>query len=175
MRKNNYSSGYSNSADNESNKNKVCAEDVNMAPENSQIDDEMGEESFMSQTDNGRKSYSEVDGDGFNQMQSDGRKGISRKRKQTKKSKVKQEKAAKITKRNIEEHQSNNYVYNRETVAQFTKYRSMKIAKEREDLVESRSLGMKVSLFCGLTATQIQDRIQQDIDAITTAIDSSDM
>lgn len=123
------------------------ADDVNMAQVASQMEDDLVEDSYMSQTDNGRKSCSEVDGDGFHQAASDRGKGDVRKRKQIKKSKSKLEKMKKLMKKEVEDFNSPGYRSNKETVEQFTRYRSLKIAKEREDIVESRSLGMKVSLF----------------------------
>lgn len=133
--------------DSQKNKNIEYAEDVKMAQVASQMEEEMAEDSYMSQTDNGRKSCSEVDGDGYHQADSDSRKGDVRKRKQIKKSKSKLEKMKKLMKKEVEDFNSPGYRSNKETVEQFTRYRSLKIAKEREDIVESRSLGMKVSLF----------------------------
>lgn len=140
---------YSNSLDNESvnNKNVAYQDDVNMANVNSQLDDDMVEESYMSQTDKDRKSCSELEVEGYHQTQSDLRKGDPRKRKQMKKLKSRQEKIKKLIKRSPDDYNSPSYRSNKETVEDFTRYRSLKIAKEREDIVESRSLGMKVSLF----------------------------
>lgn len=105
----------------------------------------MPEESYISQSENERKSVSEMGINGYHQAQSDRERLNSKK--QVKKSKSKLEKMKKLIKREVEEFNSPGYRSNKETVEQFTRYRSLKIAKEREDIVESRSLGMKVSLF----------------------------
>ena len=140
-----------------------------MAQENSQLDEDMVDDSYFSQCENPKKLASE-NGQSVGHQNQDSRKGDAKRRKQLKKSKSRQEKSKSSNKRSSEEQPPSYYRHATETVAYFTKIRSLKIAKEREDIVESRSLGMKVSLFCGLTATQIQDRIQQDIETISNAI-----
>lgn len=56
------------------------------------------------------------------------------------------------------------------TLEQLLIYRSLKIAREREEIIESRSLSAKVMLFCGYTTPQIQDRTLQDIHMIKSMI-----
>jgi len=70
----NNSSCYSNSVDSESHKIKPTEfqEDVNMENGGSQVDDELAEGSYVSNTDKDRKSLSELDCDSYSQMQDEG-------------------------------------------------------------------------------------------------------
>lgn len=172
----NNSSCYSNSNDEESHKHKNGDnhEEPKILNGVSQVDEEMVDASFVSQTDNDRKSVTDNDYDSYSQTPGDGRKGDPRKRKTFKKSKSKTEKSMKFIKKSINEHHYSSFKRDSESIEQFTMIRSMQIAREREDIVESRSLGLKVSLFCGLTQPQIQERILQDIESISNAITCND-
>jgi hypothetical protein len=138
----NNSSVYSNSAENEASKPQKSefVADGNMAIENSQLDEEMVEDSYYSQTDNGKKVALEIDPNGTVQESVDSRKETSKKRKQVKKSKSGSFKAKKMIKRTVEDNSSNDYQRYHEPIEEFTKERSIKIVKERQDIVESRSL-----------------------------------
>lgn len=162
--------------DNESHKHKNgdVLEDVKMVNDVSQVDEEMGDAYFASQTEKDKKSISELDCDSYSQTPDDGRKRDTRKRNSQKKAKGKSDRQKALNKRNVQEYNPSSFRRDSESVEDFTRYRSMKIAKEREDIVESRSLGLKVSLFCGLTQPQILERIQQDIESISNAITSND-
>lgn len=172
----NNSSYYSNSLDNESPQynNGIYNGDVNMEQENSQVDDDMIEDSLNSQSEHVKKSPSENGASQSHQNHSNGRKGDSKKRKQIKKNKSKSEKGKNVLKRTAEEQHTSYHRNTTESVEYFTQIRSLKIAKDREDIVESRSLGSKVSQFWGLTPTQIQDRIQQDLESISNAITTNE-
>lgn len=133
--------------DSHKNKNNEYQEDVNMAAANSQIDDDLVEASYVSNTERDKKSCSELDVDNYSQMNTEGRKGDNRKRKAVKKGRYNMEKLKKTNKRSAEDYHPSNLRKEHESIAEFTKYRSMKMTKERDDIIESRNLGVKVSLF----------------------------
>lgn len=144
----NNSSFGSNSVENASPPYKVnYDDDVKMAPGNSQMEDENVAESYMSPSETGKNVGSELDGDTYNQGTGGSRKGAHKKHKQIKKSRSKVELSRKFMRRSPDDYEPHSYYNSKETVEQFTRYRSLKIAKDREDIVESRSLGMKVSQF----------------------------
>lgn len=118
-----------------------------MAAANSQIDEDLAEPSYVSNTERDKKSCSELDGDNYSQMHTEGRKGDNRKRKTVKKNRYNMEKLKKTNKRSTEDYHPSNFRKDHESVAEFTKYRSMKMTKERDDIIEGRNLGVKVSLF----------------------------
>lgn len=163
---------YSNSVENETPnyKNKDYRANSNILNANSQVDEEMVDESYFSQTDNGKRVESELGGDGMGHTDLDGRNADPRKRKQIKKSKSSQSRAKKLTKRPTEDAMSTDYQKFKETVEEFTRERSERIAKERLDLVESRTLFANVAKFCGLTDAIIQDRLEQDLNTIKSLI-----
>lgn len=138
-------SSISNSAEEESQKNIKNIEytdEANIVPQTYQMDEEMPEESCMSHTDNGKKVPSDLDGDQFTNGEQI--KGEERKIKESKKGKgIKRKKAQ----RNYEEYSNTDVKNYKDTVEEFTRYRSIKFARENDDKVESRSLAQKVSLF----------------------------
>jgi len=138
----NNSSDYSNCADNEAQnfKSNDFSGDALMANANSQLDEEMVEDSYSFQTDNGQVVSSELDPEGVGQNGTDSRKGELKKRKQVKKNKNDFSKLKKSVQRPTEDNCSNGYQRNKESLEEFTKERSMRIARERIDIVESRSL-----------------------------------
>jgi hypothetical protein len=137
-------SSFSNSAEEESQKHKNLeyTDDANIVQQASQMDEEMQEESCMSHTDNGKKAPSDLDGDQFTNGEQI--KGEERKIKESKNKKVLKRKKSK---RNYEEYSNTDVKNYKDTVEEFTRYRSIKFARENEDKVESRSLAQKVSLF----------------------------
>lgn len=138
----NNSSSFSNSGDQETNnyKNIPYPPEVSIHKGQSQADEEMRDDSMYSQTDNGNRINSELGNDGMRHNGTDSRSDFKNKRKQSKKSKNFQTKTKKLVKRLSEEQYSNDYQRPVETVEEFTKERSMKISKERLDIVESRTL-----------------------------------
>jgi hypothetical protein len=140
----------------------------------SQVDEEMVDESYYSQTDGCKRGGSEVEAEGMGQPLLDSRKMEFKKRKHLKKSKSSLSKIKKVIKTPSEDRISNDYLRYKESVEEFTKERSMKYTKEHIDIVESRTLLANVSKFCGLTESFIQDRVQQDLDTITNAISVND-
>jgi hypothetical protein len=138
-------SSFSNSGEEESQKNIKNLEytdDANIVQQAFQMDEEMQEESCMSHTDNGKKVPSDLDGDQFTNGEQI--KGEERKIKESKNKKVLKRKKSK---RNYEEYSNTDVKNYKDTVEEFTRYRSIKFARENEDKVESRSLAQKVSLF----------------------------
>jgi len=121
--------------------------DVIMANANSQLDQEVVEDSYYSQTDNGKVLLSDVDPESLGQNGTESRKGDLKKRRQVKKSKSGLSKLKKTLIRPTEDNCSNDFQRYRESVEEFTNERSRRIAKERIDIVESRSLCMNVSQF----------------------------
>lgn len=133
-------------------------------------DEEMVDESYMSQTDNGKKSCSEMDGDACSYSVAEGRPGNGKPHRKIKKSHSKIEKVRKLKKRTAEEFESQSQIHQSDTVEEFTMWRSLKISKEREDIVDPRVLGSKVATFWGITPAQVQERILQDIETISNAV-----
>ena len=104
------------------------------------LDEEMVDESYYSQTDNGRKNGSEVDADGMGHAGSDSRKMEFKRRKPLNKRKSGNIKSKRLLKMQSEEQMSADYHRPKETIAEFTLERSRLIAKDRIDIVESRTL-----------------------------------
>jgi len=166
------SSDCSNSVDKESlsGRNSPYRPGANADSSNSQADDVLRDESCCSQSDGRRKHGAARDAGRAYRTLSDEPDGDLHRRKQPKKSSSKTDKPDKLLKRGPDAADLPERRSHRETIEQFTKERSMRIAKEREDIVESRSLLMKVSMFCGLTTAQIHEKILQDLETISNAI-----
>lgn len=130
----------------------------------------MVDEFSYSQTENGKRDCSDIDIEGTGQNAKDLKKDEGKKKKQIKKTKSGHIKIKRMAKRNSEDRYSNDCQRYKDTIEEFTRERSLRISKERLDIVESRSLCMNVSQFCGLTPAMIQERIQQDLETITNAI-----
>lgn len=124
-------SSYSNSVENETS---------NMANQNRKDDEEMVDDSYYSQTENEKRPTSEVDQEAMAENGADANKMENKRRKQLKKSKSGSYKFKKGVKRHQEEQLQLEYQRSKETIEEFTRERSMKIAKERIDIVESRTL-----------------------------------
>lgn len=105
----NNSSAFSNSGEIESNKPKNCEfhADVNMVNVNSQLDDEIAEDSYYSQVDVTKRASSEIGIESIGQSVRDSRKIESKKKKQLKKSKSGNIKIKRMAKRNTEDLSSN--------------------------------------------------------------------
>lgn len=138
----NNDSGYSNSVENEAPNYKSGASRVEPTyPVNKNgLDEEMADESYYSQTDNGRKNGSEVDADGMGHTGLDSRKMEFKRRKPLNKRKSGGIKSKRLLKMQSEEQMSTDYNRPKETIAEFTLERSKLIAKDRIDIVESRTL-----------------------------------
>jgi len=136
----------------------------------SQNGNDYGEGSYCSQTDNGKKSNLGDDQDALSVVNNGSLKEEQKKRKQTKKSTRKLDKQKKVQKANKKEAILSGYKRTNDSLEHFTRSRSFKIAKEREDIIEPRNLGYRVSTFCGLTPSIIQDRIQQNVEEISNVL-----
>lgn len=165
-------SSFSNSGEEESqkvNKNLDYSDDVNMAHDPSQMDEDLQELSCLSQSFIEKKAPSELDGDQFDNGEK--LKGEETKIKESKGKKVLKRRKLKRT---YEEYSNTDVKNYKDTIEEFTRYRSIKFSKENEDKVEARSLAMKVSLFCGLSQAQVNERIQQDIESISNSLNTNE-
>lgn len=166
----NQSSCYSNANDNESQaRNDALNDDVNMAAGASQLDDDLREESYISRTDSMGKSCSRADGDGYANTAS--QRAEKRKLRANKRLNGKNLNSRKRLKRTHEESSYSECKNERDSLEDFTRYRSIKIAKEREEIVEGRNLGQKVTTFCGVTPTMLADRANDTVRMIREAIE----
>lgn len=138
----NNDSGYSNSVENETSnyKNGGARPESNLQVAKPVLDEEMVDESYSSHTDNGRKNGSEVDADGMRRARSDSQKVELKRRKPFNKRKSGNIKSKRLLKMQNEEQMSADFHRPKETVAEFTLERSRLIAKDRIDIVESRTL-----------------------------------
>lgn len=112
-------------------------------------DHNMGvEDSYTYQNEESKNDQFEMNHKGFSVASNDSRR-VSRSRK-AKKSKNTREKMARNReklKRTHEEYSQMDYQSGIEAIRELTRYRSLKIAKEREDIVDPRSLAPKVLQF----------------------------
>lgn len=138
----NNSSEFSNSVNNDSQnyKNGDVRLDGNVANFNSQKDEVMVDDSLLSDSDNEKKLSSEVEGDSIIQNRQDSFKGDAKRKRQFKKSFSGKVKVKKMIRKPVDEHMSNDYFRNKESIDEFTKDRSLKIGQERPDIVEARTL-----------------------------------
>ena len=148
---NNFSS-YSNSQDNDSHKGKNgdFENDVNMAQDGSPNDEEMREDSYIYNNEESKKEETEQGRKHYSTSMKEGRRSNRVKTsKQMKNSKSKRSKnremqsngsnnAFKKLKRTHEEYSANDYRNGRDSIEEFTRYRSEKMARDREDIVETR-------------------------------------
>lgn len=144
------SSSYSNSQDNVSQKGKngVSEGDVKMAEETPEISNHAGEDSKMSSNEDSKKRNSVLSNKNFSgEVKENRRSNRTRKVKESKASREKMATNRKKLKRNHEEYSQQDYNSGRDSIQELTLYRSLKIAKEREDIVESRGLAPKVLQF----------------------------
>jgi lipopolysaccharide export LptBFGC system permease protein LptF len=171
MKTENQSSGYSNANDNESlkAKNETFNDDVNMAAGASQMGEDLREESYISRSDSMAKSCSKADGDAYTNSAS--RKAERRKLRTNKRVSAKNVNNRKRLKRTHEESSHSDYKNERDSLEEIMHYRSIKIIKEREEIVEGRNLGQKVSAFCGVTPTMLADRANETVKLIREAIE----
>lgn len=138
-------SSFSNFGEEESQKNIKnidYSEDINMAHDPSQIDEEMQELSCLSHTYVEKKAPSEPETEQF--ANGEKLKGEEIKIKESKGKKMLKRKKLKRTYEEYSNTEVKNY---KDTIEEFTRYRSIKFSKENEDKVEARGLAMKVSLF----------------------------
>ena len=146
--------------------------DVHMAPEASPNDEEMREDSYVYSNENSKKEAVDQPRRQYSDTPKEGRRSIrTRKIKESKNSKSKATKNRKKLKRTHEEYAINDYKDKRDSIEEFTLYRSLKIAKEREDIIETRLLANKVQTFCGLTPSQITERVETDLEIIRQSLE----
>lgn len=144
------SSSYSNSLDNVSQKDKngVFESDAKMADESSEINNYAREDSQMSNNEESKKRNTELRSKNHSRETKENRRSNrTRKVKESKASKENMAKNRKNLKRNHEEYSQQDYSIGRESVQELTLYRSLKMAREREDIVEARTLAPKVLQF----------------------------
>ena len=138
----------SNSQENRSSKEKSPSfeNDVNMEEESPEIN-LLPEDSGTYQQEESKDGETELNQKGFSGESKESRR-VTKARK-VKESKTDREKMAKrrSLKRSREEVSQIDYVNGIESIRELTRYRSLKIAKEREDIVDPRNLVSKVLLF----------------------------
>jgi hypothetical protein len=172
----NSSSYFSNSGDNESQKykNTDYAGDANMVQENSDEDQNMKENSEFFQMSTEKKTPSDNDHDSVQRGSSNQKENETFVRKTSQKACKKPEMVKKAFKKKSKDSFFSGYKRKHDSLEQLTRNRSFNIAKEREDIVDQRNLASKVSVYCGITAAQIQERIEHDILEIQSAIELSE-
>ena len=133
--------------DSQKDKNGIFEDDVNMVDDDEKEDSQMQEKSYIHKSETANKSNKDQTPEtSSNQIKENRRSNRTRKTKESKQ-KSKMSKNRKSRKRNHEEYSQQDYRDNRSSIAELTKYRSLKIIKEREEIVESRSLAPKVLQF----------------------------
>ena len=141
---------YSSSQDNESQKGKngVFENDVNMVEDSPADNNQIQEDSdTYNHEDSKKETPAQSNKSSSGEIKEGRRSNRTRKMKESKPSREKMTKNRKKLKRNHEEYSQQDYRNDRDSVQELTRYRSFKIAKEREDIVETRCLAPKVLQF----------------------------
>mmetsp|Transcript_35029 Transcript_35029/g.34714 ORF Transcript_35029/g.34714 Transcript_35029/m.34714 type:complete len:120 (-) Transcript_35029:402-761(-) len=119
-----------------------------MADESSEINNYVREDSQMCSNEESKRRSTELSSKNHSRETKENRRSNrTRKVKESKASKENMAKNRKNLKRNHEEYSQQDYSNERESVQELTLYRSLKIAREREDIVEARTLAPKVLQF----------------------------
>lgn len=139
----------SNSQDNDSDKDKngVFDNDVNMAEEEVKEDFPMQEDSYVYNNETAKKSNQEPTPKAYSGQSKENRRSSRARKMKESKQKPKMPKSRKNRKRNHEEYSQLDYRNERDSISELTRYRSEKLAREREEIVEARTLAPKVLQF----------------------------
>jgi len=137
-----------NSQQNRLQKAKSSCFENEMKMEESQ-DHNMGvEDSYTYQDEESKNDQLDINPKGYSVASNDSRRvNKSRKAKKSKNSREKMARNRGKLKRSHEEYSQMDYQSGIEAIKELTRYRSLKIAKEREDIVDPRSLAPKVLQF----------------------------